>query len=574
MVYYFENVQDSLFFQKIFQPAKTIQDSLKGIEILRGYLKVLHKRAYLEASFDSISVKDGFFTLKCHIGNRYESVTIRNGNVPPDFLSALGFSDRQLTNRPFELAEIKNIEEKLLQQAENNGYPFAQVWLDSFAFEKGQVTTALMMQKGHFFKFDTLNIEGFARIKPSFLRHYLDIKKGDIFNRSKILQMSQRLKELTFLQERQKSTVTFNENNTARINLLLDAKKASRWDFLVGILPNTTANGSQKFTVIFNGNVDFNNILGFGESIFAIFENLRPQSPRLNLKLNFPYIFNTPFGFDGAFDLYKRDSLYIETFLSLGTKYYLGDNNYLKFFLNHYKANNLIINKLQLISNKKLPATLDVSTQTFGLEWSQQHLDYRFNPRKGISLLLRGSAGIRQVQKNSDILSLKDPNDALFNFSKLYDTLALTSFIYKVESQSDIYVPIFKRSTVKISLQSGWLFTSTPFSLNEQYRIGGNRILRGFNEEAIFATQYAVGSVEYRLLIGRNSYLCTFADMGYVADVNRSNRRFDTPVGFGAGITFETKVGLFGFTLAAGRENKNPIDLKNTKTHFGYISLF
>ena len=574
MVFHFDTAQDSPFFYKTFQPPKTIQDSSKGFEILRGYLQVLHKQAYLEASFDSVCVRDSFFTVKCHIGNRYQWATIRNGNVPPAFLSSMGFNEKQFGKKPFMLTEMTHLEDNLLQQAENNGYPFAKVYLDSIAMENARISAALTLETGYFYTFDTLNIDGFARIKPSFLQHYLDIKKGGIFNRSKIGLISQRLAELTFLQERRQPTVTFKENNTARINLLLDAKKASRWDFLVGILPNTALNGSQKLTITFNGNADFQNILGMGERIFANFENLRPQSPRLNVKLTVPYILNAPFGFDGAFDLYKRDSLYLETHLILGAQYFIGGSNYLKLFWHRYNANNLIVNKLQVISSKKLPATMDVSTQTFGLEWSQQHVDYRFNPRKGFSLILRGSAGVRQVQKNLDILSLKDPNDALYNFSKLYDTLALSSFQYKIETKSDFYLPIFKRSTVKMSLQSGWLFAASPVSLNEQYRIGGNRILRGFNEEAIFATQYAVGTLEYRLLIGRNSYLYTFLDMGYVADVSRTTRQFDTPLGFGAGISFETKVGLFGFTLATGRENSNPIDLKNTKTHFGYISLF
>jgi outer membrane protein assembly factor BamA len=574
MVFQFEKPRDSLIFTTTFQPPKIVQDSFKGAEILRGYLQEFRKQAYLEVSFDSVSVKDSFFMVKCHIGNRYQWVTIRQGNMPPTFLHSVDFSTKYKENNPFSLNEMLDLEENLLQYAENNGYPFAQVWLDSLVIEKGQISAALMLEKGQLFTFDTLKIEGFVHIKPSILQHYLDIKKGVVFNRSKILKISQRLSELTYLQERQKPTVIFKENNTATINLLIDAKKASRWDFLVGILPSTTANGSQKFNITFNGNADFQNILGIGERIFANFENLRPQSPRLNLKLTVPYILNSPFGFDGAFDLYKRDSLYLETRLTLGTQYFLGNNNYLKLFWHNYKANNLIINKLQVISSKKLPPTLDVSTHTFGLEWSRQHLDFRFNPRTGFSILLRGSAGVRQVRKNLDILSLKDPNDALFNFSRLYDTLNLTDFQYKIETQADFYVPVFKRSTVKIGAQSGWLFNATPVSLNEQYRIGGSRLLRGFNEETIFATQYAVGTLEYRLLIGRNSYLYAFTDIAYVANVSRATRQFDTPIGFGAGITFETKVGLFGFTLAAGREKGNAIDLKNTKTHFGYISLF
>ena len=570
MVYRFEQAQDSIVFNKILQPVKNVADTSKAVEILRGYLKQLHKQAYLEASFDSLFLKDSFLIVKSHIGNRYEWVNLRTENVPNAFILPNDFKKKKQFN-PSEIAEA---EEKLLIQAENNGYPFAQVWLDSIGIQNGQVSAVLMVKTGALFQFDTLNVEGFARISPNFLQHYLDIKRGTTFNRLKLLQISQRLAELPFLQERRKPTLTFKENHTVSVNLLLDSKKASRWDFLVGILPNTTLNGSQKFTITFNGSADFQNLLGQGERIVANFENLRPQSPRLNLKVTYPYLLNSPFGFDGAFDLYKRDSLYIETNLTLGTQYYLGGANYLKLFWNRYNANNLIINKQQIILSKTLPTTLDIATNTFGLEWAQQHLDYRFNPRRGWSFLLRGGAGVRKVQKNADILNLKDDNNLNFNFSKLYDTVASTSFQYKIDTKSDVYLPVFKRSVVKLGVQSGWLFTTAPISLNEQYRIGGNKILRGFNEESTFATQYVVGTLEYRLLIGRNSYLYAFGDLGYVANITRTTRQFDAPLGFGAGIIFETKVGLFGFTLAAGREKGNAVDLRNTKTHFGYVSLF
>ncbi len=252
----------------------------------------------------------------------------------------------------------------------------------------------------------------------------------------------------------------------------------------------------------------------------------------------------------------------------------MGGSDYVKIFWDKYRSNNLIINSLDIINTKKLPSTADISTHTFGLELLRLKLDYRFNPRRGWSAILRGSVGLRQVLKNNDILNLKDIRDTTFNFSQLYDTVSLKNFQYSIGTKSEYYLPFLKRSVVKIGVQAGFVFTSTPISQNEQYRIGGNRFLRGFDEESIFATRYAVGTLEYRLLIGRNSYLYTFADWGYVQDWTRNTRRNDTPLGFGAGITFETKVGLFGFTLAAGRQQGNPIDLRNTKTHFGYISLF
>ncbi len=571
----FENEKDSLFFIKNQPDFPTkLMDSVAIASLLKRVIGGFHKQAYLESSFDFISKKDSILSLKFHLGNRYEWAQLRNGNVSEAFLAQVGYREKLFGNKAFIYSEIVDIEEKLLSYAEDNGYPFAQVWLDSLVIQNSQISAALMMKTGAVFIFDTINTEGLVKISSTYLQNYLELKKGAFFSRSKILQISRRLADLPFLSERKKPTITFKENNTATINLFLENKKASRWDFLVGVQPNTTTNGSQKFTVTFNGNADFQNLLGLGERIFANFENLRPQSPRLNLKVTYPYILNFPFGFDGSFDLYKRDSVYIETHLNLGTQYMLGGNDYLKLFWNNYKSNNLIINALQIIQTKQLPATLDISTNTFGLELSKQKLDYRFNPRKGWSLVLRGSAGVRQVRKNSDILNLKDSSDSTFNFSKLYDTLSLKNFQYTISSQSAYYLPFLKRGVLKIGIQGGFIFTTSPISQNEQYRIGGNRILRGFNEESIFASRYAVGTLEYRFLLGRNSYLYAFGDVGYVEDVTRTTRRYDTPIGFGAGITFETKVGLFGFTLAAGREQGNPIDFRNTKTHFGYVSLF
>lgn len=571
----FENEKDSLFFIKNQPdfPTKST-DSIAIVSQLKEVIGSFHKQAYLESSFDFISKKESILTFKFHLGNRYEWAQLRNGNVSEAFLAQVGYREKLFENKAFIYSEIVDIEEKLLSYAEDNGYPFAQVWLDSLVIQNSQISAVLMMKTGAVFKFDTIHTEGSVKISPTYLQNYLELKKGAFFSRSKILQISRRLADLPFLSERKKPTITFKENNTATINLFLENKKASRWDFLVGVQPNTAVNGTQKFTITFNGNADFQNLLGLGERILANFENLRPQSPRLNLKVTYPYILNLPFGFDGSFDLYKRDSGYIETHLNLGAQYMLGGNDYLKLFWNNYKSNNLIINALQIIQTKQLPATLDISTNTFGLELSKQKLDYRFNPHKGWSLVLRGSAGVRQVRKNSDILNLKDSSDSTFNFSKLYDSLSLKNFQYTISSQSAYYLPVFKRSVLKIGVQGGFIFTTSPISQNEQYRIGGNRILRGFNEESIFASRYAVGTLEYRFLLGRNSYLYAFGDVGYVEDVTRTTQRYDTPIGFGAGITFETKVGLFGFTLAAGREQGNPIDFRNTKTHFGYVSLF
>jgi hemolysin activation/secretion protein len=119
------------------------------------------------------------------------------------------------------------------------------------------------------------------------------------------------------------------------------------------------------------------------------------------------------------------------------------------------------------------------------------------------------------------------------------------------------------------------LFSSTPVYNNEQFRLGGNKLLRGFNEETLFATRYAVGTAEYRLLIGANSYIAAFADYAYVENITDRIRLFQRPLGLGAGIVFESQAGLFGVSGAVGRlDNGDPFDLRSVKVHLGYVNLF
>jgi hypothetical protein len=99
--------------------------------------------------------------------------------------------------------------------------------------------------------------------------------------------------------------------------------------------------------------------------------------------------------------------------------------------------------------------------------------------------------------------------------------------------------------------------------------------MRGFDEESIFATLFGIFTLEYRLLIGQNSWFYLFGDYGYMED-RRFNRpaRFNRPLGFGGGMTFETTAGVFGISLAVGKQGNVPFDFRNPKVHFGYVSIF
>jgi outer membrane protein assembly factor BamA len=246
----------------------------------------------------------------------------------------------------------------------------------------------------------------------------------------------------------------------------------------------------------------------------------------------------------------------------------------LKGFWESTNLYNLTINEKHIIETRQLPDRLDVNINAFGFEYRQQRLDYAINPRRGWSATLRASAGLRQIRQNTSIITLKDPFMPDFDFTHLYDTISRQSYQYKINTNLEYYVSFLQRSVLKMGLQSGLIFTSSPIAVNEQYRIGGAKVLRGFDELSIFATRYLVSTLEYRLLLGKNNYLYTFCDIGAVENKTRNTQKSDIPIGFGGGLTFETPVGLFGFGLGVGREQGNEIDFRNIKTHFGYVRLF
>jgi outer membrane translocation and assembly module TamA len=557
-----------VFVQERLDGPAVFTDSLAAVQAIRQQLQELHNSSFLEASVDRLQARDSTLFAFLRLGPAYEWIRLENGNVPPQMLDASGFRGRLYRSRPFRMDKLRKLQENLLEYTENHGYPFAEVWLDSIRLRRGKLQAQLFLDRGPLILVKAVEVVGDANINQAYLENYLGIAKGQPFNNQKLLRVRNRIRELPFLELGSDPIVNF-VGEKATIELPLSKKRASRFDFVLGVLPQNAAgrqtnNRSVLITGSFKG--ELQNQFGRGERIYASFEQLRPETQELELEFNYPYPLGLPFGIDFSFDLYKRDTSYLDLESDLGLQYLFEGGNYLKAFWNNRSSTLLTVDEDRLQSQERLPENLDVSNAYFGLEYAMQQLDYRFNPRRGWRVFLRGGAGLKRIERNNRILEL--------GYGELYDTLTLRSFQYKLSTQLEGYLPLFRSSTLMGRLRGGAIFSEGSVFFNEQFRIGGNQILRGFDEESIFATRYGLATLEYRLLIGQNSYLYAFGDYAYVEDETAVQDVTDWPYGFGAGITFETSVGLFGVSLAYGKRLDNPIDFSAPKVHFGYVSLF
>lgn len=548
--------------------ARTFPDSLAVLAFLEEGLQNLRMEAYWEASIDHLVWQDSTCTAHFHLGPPYEWASLNPSGVPSFILDAIGFREKLYRGKPLQISRLRELQDRLLTYASDHGYPFAQVALDSVRVDAGIASARLTLKRGPLILIEKLEVEGDAQIGTAYLTEYLGLRTGEPYNNSKVLRIRNRIQELSFLKLAKDPIVTF-VNGKARILLILNKRRASRFDFILGVLPQSEsgrqANGrSVLITGSFTG--ELRNQFKLGERIFASFEQLRPETQELELAFDYPYILNLPIGADLGLELYKRDTSYLDLITNVGAQYLFEGGNYVQVFWDNRSSSLLNVDERQLESQGQLPTTLDVRNASFGMEGLWQQLDYRFNPRRGWAAYARAGAGRKRIQRNNQIVEL--------GYGELYDSLQLRSYQYRLRARLEGYLPLFRSSTLKGQVTGGAIIGEQPVFFNEQFRIGGNRLLRGFDEESVFATQFAVATAEYRLLIGQNSYLYTFGDWAWVVDRTPTMDVTDRPYGFGAGITFEVSVGVFGVSIAYGSRLGNPLDLSAPKVHFGYVSLF
>jgi outer membrane protein assembly factor BamA len=528
--------------------------ALKEIDKL---LKSLQNDGYLLAQVDSFHVDSLQITAIISEKNQFKTAYLKLGNLNQGLASKLGIYERTFQNKAFHYKEVANVFEKVLKYYENNGYPFASIKLDSVEIDGEVIKAKFDVQKNKLFKIDSILIKGSIKINKNFIQQYLSIKEGMFYNEQVIASISQKIKQLPFIEVKQEQRVQLT-NKTNKLILFYDKKDASQFDGIIGFLPDATTRktivtGDVKLKIV-------NGVLKNGETFDVEWRRLKSQTQDFNGKLTYPFLFKTPFGIDYNLKIYRRDTTFIDINNNIGLQYYFRGLNFIKLFYKQRNNNLISTNGFEFISI--LPEFADIETKAYGLGLFFEQLDYRFNPKKGLSINLSGQAGNRRIKKNPKI------ND------QAYSNLLLKSAQYQIEGHVALYYPIIKNNVIKLCFQGAGIFGNSSIYTNELFRIGGLKTLRGFDEESIFASTYVISTLEYRFLYSKNSNIFLFGEGAFYENLSNDNYKKDTPLALGAGINFETKAGILTLNYALGNQLGNGFDVRSGKIHFGLTALF
>ena len=534
----------------------------------------LQARGFVTASLDSISYDSSFARVVLYIGNKYEWAQLETKQIDPSVLQAIGWRDKTFSDEPMDFFKVQQWQEKILTYMENSGHPFAKVYLDSLHIENERVWAQLKLEKGPAYKIDSIRILGSAKISNDFLQRYLDIRNGSLFSREKLLRISKRMRELSYLEEEYPSKLIWLGTGST-LEMYLKQKRSSQVNVLVGFLPNNDQLASNKLLVTGEANLNLKNEFGAGETIGLNWQQLQVKSPRLSIVYQHPYIFKSPVGLDFAFDMFRKDSTFLNVNFQLGAQYILNINHSGKVFLQRFQSIVSGIDTNYILQNYSLPEEADVRWASLGVDYEYNNTNYRLNPTKGNEFRIITTVGTKKIKKNSEVLDLKDPNDPSFDFGTLYDTIKLNSYQFRIRASAAKYFPLGRqnRSTFKTAINAGFFQSENTFR-NELFQIGGYKLLRGFDEESQYLSQFIIGTLEYRYLVGQNSFFYVFTDGGWGRNKSQNTDADYTYFGTGLGLSFETKVGIFNLAWAIGKRSDLEFNLRQSKIHLGFVNYF
>lgn len=517
---------------------------------LAHWRRLCHDQGYLAFSVDSVAETETAYQVFVFEGPKTVAPAAKVSSQTQFAVAEAGLS-AMLKNGTLPLADFDAFAEKMLAYLENSGYPFAEIYLDSADIQKEGLSAVLRVEKHERIVLDSVITKGTARLRLSYLYPYLGLRRDKPYCEKRLHRVAQKVSELTFATATQPPAVEF-VNDKARLYLFLDKRKSSRFDGYVALVPQDKRSG--RFGIAGELNLDLKNLFAVGETFSLQWRAPSWQSQYLKAEVEFPFLFYSPWGVGADFLLDKTDTTYLTMSYNVGVRYSILGNGYLKATFGYNTSD--ILNP-ELVALREAASILaDYRKMNYGLQFHYQKLDYVLNPRKGFEMNLLGKISVRSILKNASL-----DEDA-------YKGMDLKTTCGFLTMEVAGYVPLHRRWVLKLEARGGGLLGKGNLS-NDLFKLGGLNSLRGFGEDEILASSWGIAAVELRFLLAKIAYLNAFFNAAYYERSLPNLFVHDWPYGFGVGVAFDTRAGLFFMDYALGRQFDNPISFKTGKIHFG-----
>ncbi len=509
---------------------------------LSFFLSHLYAIGYLESAIDSVIQSDDETLAFLSLGRQFHWLDLE----VPDIEYGVEFKiPAKLQTSRFAVLSISKyqaLQEFLIQEYENQGFPFVSVGLDSIQILDSIVQARLTINPGRRIILDSLLVRSEIPISDKILKRISGLDLGEWYSEKNLIAAQKRLHKSGFMSEQQALELGFFEDK-AWVYLSPEIRKKNRIDGLIGILPSS---GSNLPAIAGEFNLLLNNLVKQAESLTIQWKASGAGTQKLFTDLAFPYVFGWPVGISGQLDLYKRDSSYLNFAASGGLRIAFQPGQWL----------DVLFEKR---SSSGLASSLGNSFQDFYLNLSKLvlNIDNRNSTLNASSGWFIGQKLAYGRKKMGEDENLEEGSN-----------------YWEAETEASLFLPFGQNWTTALEINGG--YRSGYLSSNEQYRLGGFSMLRGFQEESLFCSSYAIATAEIRLLLSALSNIHVFFDYGILNSPSLSPTVEPVvyPYAPGIGLSLQTKAGIFRIDYALGQITGQVFSLQNGLIHLGIQSIF
>lgn len=573
------------YFSKI-----TATDTVSLNKKLKNIIAEQQEKGFLEYSIDSLNIlKD---TLKIYVwrGKQYTFLPLQYTNV----------SYKSLPNYEKSTSNPKLIQlsiEKTTALYMQKGYPFAKC---KVAYQvRGSNDKSVFYQPfaevetGERYVFDSVVFKGISPSASRLAQNITDIHSKDVFNQKKIDNAVKLLNNSPYFEQCTIKELRFTKQKTAHIFIETKKKKSNYIDGILGVAPSNTQ--QEKTQVTGNLKLSIVNPDWGGKILNIQWDKLASSSQNLEVMFRQPYVFQTPIEVQFNLTIQKQDTTFLRRDIQGKAGYRLSANwilqggvynrNSYSTLKNIFRRDTLFVPLIPRTQN--LLFNFKQTLYNTGIKYFSVNNVYA--PQKGTDFTIELYAGYKNITKTQGI------------DNEIFERIEKKSFVYSVQLKCWQYFRIQSRQIGVLGFNGSTLGNSY-LTINDLYRIGGLKTLRGFNELSYFASTYAISTLEYRYFLEELSFVSLFIDYAWVQEnyktaflatreIMVSNQvkyqtyqyieernKWNNPVGFGVGMQlFMEKAGILSLAIALGKDtqqNNTTVNLRQLKFHFGILTRF
>ena len=429
------------------------------------------------------------------------------------------FPDQKIYDSIFKrktsLNEFPEVMQNILEFYTSNGFLFAEVSLDSLVRKKISVDAYLKISEGKFCEFDEFKFRGNKTTKENTLLRISYLNNVKLVTPHTLERSAENIREKTYIKNCE--TIPLNHHQ------LLFEIEEDRMSLISGIIGyDNSKSSADKLTGYLN--VDFLNLYGTDRSLSLFWQRISSDKNSIELSYHESGFYRYPICGDFLIFREEVDSTYIKATFDSNIYYFDMLNNY-----------GLYYGMKDIFPGSRRPKIVEkYSFKKAGIFWKRNSLDYNMNPASGSASQIKYYNIFNKVENKN--VSKQAVETSWSNYRKLTRTL-----VFAINLNANI-------------------IENKDLTEFDSFDLGGNKNLRGFNEDQFSGFVVGWSNLELRYLLSRNSRAFIFCDYGYVENLNYS---FGKLFGFGFGMRVETRLGILGIDYGFNYfDNKlrNPLD--------------